>query len=108
MRVMEAPTSGSAALPPVGARVVVRHRLPAPDPLTGASLTDVVGDLVAASTTSASSSGRRRGIVEVLRRAVTAVKEVPPTPSRRGAPHLALSVEDLQRVMVGAWPAPET
>ncbi len=107
MRVMEAPTSGSAALPPVGARVVVRHRLPAPDPLTGASLTDVVGDLVEVGEDRLVVRSRR-GVVEVLRRAVTAVKEVPPTPSRRGAPHLALSVEDLQRVMVGAWPAPET
>ncbi len=39
---------------------------------------------------------------------MTALKEVPPTPSRRGEPHRALSVEDLQRVMVGAWPAMET
>ncbi len=107
MRVMEAPTSGSAALPPVGARVVVRHRLPAPDPLTGASLTDVVGDLVEVRDDRLVVRSRR-GVVEVPRHAVTAVKEVPPAPSRRGAPHLALSVEDLQRVMVGAWPAPDT
>ncbi len=107
MRVMEAPTSGSAALPPVGARVVVRHRLPTPDPLTGATSTDVVGDLVRADDERLVVR-TRRGTVEVPRSAVTAVKEVPPTPSRRGAPHLALSVEDLQRVMVGAWPAPET
>ena len=50
----------------------------------------------------------RRGDVRVRRDSVTAVKEVPPSPSRRGRPHRALSVEDLQRVIVGAWPAMET
>jgi GNAT superfamily N-acetyltransferase len=50
----------------------------------------------------------RRGEVRVRRDEVTALKEVPPSPSRRGKPHRALSVEDLQRVMVGAWPAMET
>jgi GNAT superfamily N-acetyltransferase len=107
MRAMEPPTSGSAGLPPTGSRVVVRHRLPAPDPLSGATLTDVVGVLVHA-------DGEhllvrtRRGEVGVPRESVTVVKELPPAPSRRGAPHLALSVEDLERVMVGAWPAPDT
>ena len=78
-----------------------------PDPLTGATLTDAVGELVG------DADGilvvlTRRGEVRVPRDAVTAVKEIPPSPSRRGKPHRALSVEDLQRVMVGAWPAMET
>ncbi|QIM20160.1 GNAT family N-acetyltransferase [Phycicoccus sp. HDW14] len=104
---MEPPTSGSAGLPPVGSRVVVRHRLPAPDPLTGATLTDVVGTLVHVDE-AVLLVRARRGEVAVPQAAVTVVKELPPAPSRRGAPHLALSVENLQRVMVGAWPAPDT
>lgn len=101
------PPQANSAVPTVGTRVVVRHRLAVPDPLTGARLTDVVGDLVALD------GDRllvrtRRGDVTVARADVTALKEIPPTPSRRGAPHLALSVEDLQRVMVGAWPPVES
>ncbi|MFL6079310.1 MAG: GNAT family N-acetyltransferase [Ornithinibacter sp.] len=104
---MDAPEVGSGRDPQVGSRVVVRHRLGAPDPLTGATLTDVVGELVSGD------DGvlvvlTRRGEVRVPRSEVTALKEVPPSPSRRGRPHRALSVEDLQRVMVGAWPAMET
>ena len=107
MRAMEAPTPRPNGDLRVGSRVVVRHRLDAPDPLSGATLTDVVGQLVAAD------ADRlvvltRHGEVRVPRSLVTASKEIPPRPSRRGAPHLALSVEDLQRVMVGAWPAMET
>ncbi|MBM6400846.1 GNAT family N-acetyltransferase [Phycicoccus sonneratiae] len=108
---MQTPEGGppphSPTVPTAGTRVVVRHRLPAPDALTGATLTDVVGVLVHADDEHLLVR-TRRGEVGVPRAAVTAVKEVPPTPSRRGAPHLALSVEDLQRVMVGAWPAVET
>ena len=85
----------------------MRHRLEHPDPLSGATLTDVVGDLVAVDADDLVVA-TRRGEVRVPRAAVTAVKEIPPRPSRRGAPHRALSVEDLQRVMVGAWPAMET
>lgn len=107
MHDVDAPESGSDGDPPVGSRVVVRHRLPSPDPLTGATLTDVVGDLVAADADSLVVASRR-GEVRVARVDVTVVKVVPPRPSRRGAPHRALSVEDLQRVMVGAWPAMET
>ncbi len=107
MRAMDAPEVRPDRDPRVGSRVVVRHRLPEPDPLTGATLTDAVGELVG------DADGilvvlTRRGEVRVPRDAVTAVKEIPPSPSRRGKPHRALSVEDLQRVMVGAWPAMET
>jgi len=107
MRAMDAPEVRPDRDPRVGSRVVVRHRLDRPDPRTGATLTDVVGDLVA------DDDGilvvrTRRGEVRVPRAEVTALKEVPPSPSRREKPHRALSVEDLQRVMVGAWPAMET
>ncbi len=105
MRAMDAPEVRSGRDPRVGSRVVVRHRLGAPDPVTGATLSDAVGELVS------DDDGvlvvrTRRGEVRVPRVAVTALKEVPP--SRRSRPHRALSVEDLQRVMVGAWPAMET
>jgi N-acetylglutamate synthase len=107
MRAMDAPEVRADRGARVGSRVVVRHRLDAPDPLTGATLTDAVGELVG------DDDGilvvrTRRGDVRVPRDRVTAVKEIPPSPSRRGKPHRALSVEDLQRVMVGAWPAMET
>ncbi|MEO6789674.1 MAG: GNAT family N-acetyltransferase [Ornithinibacter sp.] len=91
----------------VGTRVVIRHRLDTPDRHSGATLTDVVGDLVALDETSLVVL-TRRGEVTVARAGVTATRVIPPRPSRRGAPHRALSVEDLQRVMVGAWPAMET
>lgn len=107
MRAMEQEAAGPGGGPRVGCRVVVRHRLEHPDPLSGATLTDVVGDLVGADTDTLVVR-TRRGEVRVRRSLVTVVKEIPPTPSRRGAPHRALSVEDLQRVMVGAWPAMET
>jgi ribosomal protein S18 acetylase RimI-like enzyme len=48
-----------------------------------------------------------RGVVTIDRSRVTAAKEVPPKPARRGAAHLALSIEDLQRVMTPAWGAVE-
>ena len=47
MRAMDAPEVRPDRDPRVGSRVVVRHRLDRPDPRTGATLTDVVGDLVA-------------------------------------------------------------
>ena len=107
MRAMDEEAAGPDRGPRVGSRVVVRHRLEHPDPLSGATLTDVVGDLLGADADTLVVR-TRRGEVRVPRALVTVVKEIPPTPSRRGAPHRALSVEDLQRVMVGAWPAMET
>ena len=107
MRAMDERVELPEREPRVGSRVVVRHTLPEADPLTGATLTDVVGDLV--ETDAATLVVRtRRGLVTVPRHLVTALKEIPPTPSRRGSPHRALSIEDLQRVMVGAWPAMES
>jgi ribosomal protein S18 acetylase RimI-like enzyme len=94
-------------VPPPGTRVVVRHRMAVPDPSSGATLTDVVGDLVAADE-DVLVLATRRGEVRVPVATVEVVHAVPPRPSRRGAPHRALSVEDLERVMVGAWPAMET
>jgi ribosomal protein S18 acetylase RimI-like enzyme len=45
--------------------------------------------------------------VTIERTRIAAAKEVPPKPSRRGAAHLAISIEDLQRVMTPAWGAVE-
>ena len=91
---------------PLGSRVVVRWRLETPDPATGATLTDAVGTLVGRDdeTVQVDSS---RGVVTIERSRVTAAKEVPPKPARRGAAHLALSIEDLQRVMTPSWGAVE-
>ncbi|NHA68731.1 GNAT family N-acetyltransferase [Phycicoccus sp. CMS6Z-2] len=85
----------------------MRHRLPVPDPRSGATLTDAVGDLVHVDDEHLVVQ-TRHGENGIARADVVAVKEVPPTPSRRGAPHRALSAADLQRVMVGAWPPVES
>jgi GNAT superfamily N-acetyltransferase len=79
----------------VGMRAVVRHRL-------DDSLSDALGEVVALDDSSVSVL-TRRGLRVVPRVAVVAAKEVPPAPSRRGAPHLAPSMDDLQRVMVEGW-----
>lgn len=68
-----------------GSRVVVRHRLPQPDPLTGATLTDVLGDLVSVSPQTLVVR-TRRGEVTVPRDTVTALKVVPPRAVRRHRP----------------------
>jgi GNAT superfamily N-acetyltransferase len=91
---------------PLGSRVVVRWRLEGPDPLSGATLTDAVGTLLACDEDSLTVQSAR-GPVTVERARVVAVKEVPPKPSRRGAPHRAISVPDLQRVMAPSWGALE-
>ena len=86
-----------------GTRVAVRFLLAEPDPVTGARLTDVTGTLV--------ENGPDRVVVEsargrvvVPRDRMVASRVIPPRPARRGAPHRSLSVEDLERVMIGAWP----
>lgn len=85
---------------------MVRYALPTADPGTGARFTDVIGTLVE-STEDRIVVDADRGRVVVPRTAVLATRIVPPRPSRRGAPHRALSIEDLERVMVGAWPPVE-
>ena len=90
----------------IGSRVVVRWRLDAPDPATGATLTDAVGTLreVGADVLVVETA---KGAVSIPVARVTAAKQVPPKPSRRGAAHLAISTDDLQRVMTPAWGAVE-
>jgi ribosomal protein S18 acetylase RimI-like enzyme len=102
MRLMSADVSNL----PVGSRVVVRWRLPAPDPATGATLTDSVGTLTGADADHLEVR-TSRGPVRIERSRVVAAKEVPPKPSRRGAAHLSTSVEDLQAAVVPSWGALE-
>ena len=80
----------------LGQRVVVRHRLP------DGSATDVVGELVRADDGVLVVAGRR-GEVSVAVGDVVTGKVVPPRPSRPAPPHLALSVDDLERVMAAHW-----
>ncbi len=89
---------------PLGTRVALRHRLPEPDPATGSTFTETVGVLVEITDDTLTLRTRRGGVVRVSRSAVVSGRVVPPAPVRRGPPHLALAAEDLQRVMVDAWP----
>ena len=85
-----------------GIRAVVRHRIE--KGAQGAQgLTDALGDLVAIDADTVSIQ-TRSALVVIERATVVAAKEVPPRPSRRGAPHLAISIHDLERIMVDGWP----
>ena len=77
-------------------RAVVRHQI-------DHGVTDALGDVVAIDLETISVQ-TRLGLVTVARAAVVAAKEVPPKPPRRGASHLAISMEDLERIMVDGWP----
>lgn len=83
-----------------GQRVVVRYRLAPPG--TGPTLTDALGELLRADERTVTVQ-TRTGPVTIERELVVAAKEVPPRPSRRGAPHLAVGVEELERAMVDGW-----
>ncbi len=80
----------------VGARVVLRHRLP------DGSASDALGELVAADDASLVVA-TRRGEVRVRRGDVLAGKAVPPPPRRRGAPHEAVSTDQLEAVVAEHW-----
>ncbi len=89
----------------VGQRVVVRRRLP------DGSATDVVGPLLAVSTTGTGWElvvAGRSGEVAVPLAEVVVGKVVPPRPARPAPPHRALPVADLERVAALHWQAPET
>ncbi|MGN6300019.1 MAG: GNAT family N-acetyltransferase [Angustibacter sp.] len=83
----------------VGRRVVVRRRLP------GGRFADVLGDLVAWDRDGDGLARvvTRHGEVAVPLREVVAGKPVPPPPRRRGAPHLAIGVDDLEDVAADGW-----
>jgi len=77
-------------------RAVVRRRI-------DHGVTDALGDVVAIDADTVSVR-TRRGVERIIRAAVVAAKEVPPKAARRGAPHLAVSMHDLERIMVEGWP----
>ena len=81
-----------AAALPLGGRVVLRWRLETPDEATGATLTDTVGTLTAGDelTLTVETS---RGVVVVERARLVAAKELPPRPTRRGAPHRSIGLD---------------
>ena len=82
-----------------GMRAVVRRRIEG----GVGRVTDALGDVVAMDADTI--SVRTRHGVEVIDRVtVVAAKEVPPKATRRGAPHLAISMKDLERIMVDGWP----
>jgi N-acetylglutamate synthase len=80
-------------------RAVVRKRIEH-------GVTDALGDVVAIDQDTVSVR-TRLGVVVIERAAVVAAKEVPPRSTRRGAPHLAISMDDLERIMVDGWPPVE-
>jgi GNAT superfamily N-acetyltransferase len=82
-----------------GMRAVVRKRIEH-------GVTDALGDVVAIDQDTVSVR-TRLGVVVIERAAVVAAKEVPPRSTRRGAPHLAISMDDLERIMVDGWPPVE-
>jgi len=77
-------------------RAVVRRRIEH-------GVTDALGEIVAVDAETVSVR-TRHGLEIIDRAAVVAAKEVPPQPARRGAPHLAISMHDLERVMVEGCP----
>ena len=79
----------------VGMRAVVRHRV-------DGGLSDALGQVVALDADTITVE-TRRGPQVIARSDVTLAKEVPPRASRRGAPHRAISVDDLQLAMVDGW-----
>ena len=75
-----------------GMRAVVRRRIEH-------GVTDALGDVVAIEADTISVR-TRRGVQKIDRATVVAAKQVPPRPVRRGAPHLAISMHDLEAIMV--------
>lgn len=86
----------------LGTRMAVRTRV-VPPPEHGPRLTDTVGEVVAVDETSITLDSRR-GPVVLSRSEIVAAKVVPPRPVRRGAPHRAVGVADLHRVMTEGNP----
>ena len=82
-----------------GMRAVIRRRID--QGVHG--VTDTLGEVVAIDADTVTVR-TRRGVETLDRMAVVAAKEVPPRPARRGSPHLAISMHDLERLMVEGWP----
>lgn len=97
------PDDPSAALT-IGRRVVVRYRLPDAPP--GAGATDFVGELIARNADFLIVD-TRQGRQRLVRTQVIAARDVPPQASKAGPAHRRVSPDDLERLMVDAWPPVE-
>ncbi|WEV78086.1 GNAT family N-acetyltransferase [Janibacter cremeus] len=85
-----------------GSRAVVRTRIE-PPPADGPQLTDTVGEIAALDEESVRMT-TRTGEVTLRRDLVVATRAIPPRPTRRGAPHRAIGIEDLHLVMTKGQP----
>ncbi|WP_346008332.1 GNAT family N-acetyltransferase [Janibacter terrae] len=88
-----------------GTRVAVRTRID-PVPEHGPTLTDTVGELLSLDDDRVLIA-TRRGEVTLRRELVVAARAIPPRPGRRGAPHRAVTIEDLHLVMTKGQPGLE-
>ena len=79
-----------------GMRAVVRRRI-------DDGVTDALGEIEAIDANTVSVR-TRHGLETIDRALVVAAKEVPPPPVRRGAPHLAISMHDLEAIAVEGLP----
>lgn len=86
--------------------MAIRTRLADPAP-GDPTLTDTVGDVVSVDEQTVVLA-TRRGEVPLLLADVVAARVVPPRPGRRGAPHRAITIEDLHLVMTKGNPGLET
>ena len=85
--------------------MAVRTRIADPAP-GGPTLTDTVGEVVAVGEEHLTLA-TRRGEVRLPLADVVAARVIPPRPSRRGAPHRAIGIEDLHLVMTQGNPGLE-
>lgn len=88
-----------------GTRVAVRTRID-PAPAHGPTLTDTVGEILALDGQQVRIA-TRTGEVTLRRDLVVAARAIPPKPTRRGAPHRAITIEDLHLVMTKGQPGLE-
>ena len=100
---MSTPPAGDPRVGPdqVGRRVVLRRRLPDPQP--GALYGDVLGELLSWDGVTAVVRTRAGDDVSVPVADVVAGKEVPPPARRKAPPHLALDVAGLEEVASDGW-----
>ncbi len=88
-----------------GSRVALRSRID-PPPTHGPSLTDTVGEILALDEETVRVRTRTDDVT-LRRDLVVAARGIPPRPTRRGAPHRAIGIEDLHLVMTRGQPGLE-
>ena len=86
--------------------MAIRTRIPDASP-GGPTLTDTVGEVVSVDDHEVVVR-TRQGETTLPRELVVAARVIPPRPSRRGAPHRAIAIEDLHLVMTKGNPGLET